>query len=160
MKKKESEVKKLKKKIEELEKQKNEYLSGWQRERADFINYKKDEFKKIEELVKYASSGMILKLLPILDNFDIAYKKMPEKSKNNKDVKGLLQIKSQLEDFLKASGVEQIEVLGKQFDPSLHEIVELVEDKKKKSGIVVEEVQKGYTIYGKLLRPAKVKAIK
>jgi molecular chaperone GrpE len=110
--------------------------------------------------VKYASSGMILKILPVLDNFNIACKKMPEKSKGNKEIKGLLQIKSQLEDFLKASGVEGIEVLGKQFDPSCHEIVELVEDKKKESGIVVEEVQKGYMIYGKLLRPAKVKAIK
>lgn len=159
-KKKESETKKLKKKIEEIEKQKKEYLAGWQRERADFINYKKDELKKIEELIKYASLGMVLKLLPILDNFDIAEKKISEKSKNNKDIKGLIQIKNQLEDFLKTSDIERIEVLGKRFDPAYHEIVELVEEKGKESGIIIEEMQKGYTVHGKILRPAKVKVIK
>ncbi|XOB40809.1 MAG: nucleotide exchange factor GrpE [Candidatus Nealsonbacteria bacterium] len=159
-KKKESETKKLKKKIEEIEKQKKEYLAGWQRERADFINYKKDELKKIEELIKYASLGMVLKLLPILDNFDIAEKKISEKAKNNKDIKGLLQIKSQFKDFLKSSGIEQIEVLGKKFDPAYHEIVELVEGKGKESGEIIEEIQKGYLVYDKILRPAKVKVVK
>jgi len=159
-KKKQTNIKKLEKKLDDYEKQKKEYLTGWQRERADFINYKKDELKKIQELVKYANSGMVLKLLPILDNFDIAEKKISEKSKDNKDVKGLLQIKNQLEDFLKNSGIEPIEVLGKKFNPAYHEIIELVENKKKESGIIIEEMQKGYTVYGKLLRPAKVKVIK
>ena len=160
VKKKQTNIKKLEKKLEDSEKQKKEYLSGWQRERADFINYKKDELKKIEELVKYASSGMVLKLLPILDNFDIAEKKISDKSKSNKDIKGLLQIKKQLEDFLKTSGIEPIDILGKKFDPAYHEIVELVEEKGKESGIIIEEMQKGYTVYRKLLRPAKVKVVK
>ncbi|MCP6718540.1 MAG: nucleotide exchange factor GrpE [Patescibacteria group bacterium] len=159
-KKKQTNIKKTDKKLEDCEKQKKEYLAGWQRERADFINYKKDELKKIEELVKYASLGMVLKLLPILDNFDIAEKKISEKSKSNKNIKGLLQIKNQLQDFLKNSGIETIEVLGKKFDPAYHEIVELVEEKGKESGIIIEEIQKGYTVRGKLLRPAKVKAVK
>lgn len=158
--KKESEVKKLKKKLEEIEKQKKEYLAGWQRERADFLNYKKNEMERISELLKYANSGFVLKLLPVLDNFDIAQKKISKKAKSNKDIKGLLQIKNQLKDFLKTSGIEQIEVLGKKFDPVYHEIIELVEKKEKKSGEIIEEVQKGYMIHGKVLRPAKVKVIK
>ncbi len=158
--KKESEVKKLKKKLEEIEKQKKEYLAGWQRERADFLNYKKNEMERISELLKYANSRFVLKLLPVLDNFDIAQKKISKKAKSNKDIKGLLQIKNQLKDFLKTSGVEQIEVLGKKFDPVYHEIIELVEKKEKESGKIVEEVQKGYMIHGKVLRPAKVKAVK
>lgn len=158
--KKESEVKKLKKKLEEIEKQKKEYLAGWQRERADFLNYKKNEMERISELLKYANSGFVLKLLPVLDNFDIAQKKISKKAKSNKDIKGLLQIKSQLKDFLKTSGIEQIEVLGKKFDPVYHEIIELVEKKEKESGVIIEEIQKGYMIHGKVLRPAKVKVIK
>ncbi|KKL50555.1 hypothetical protein LCGC14_2304330 [marine sediment metagenome] len=158
--KKESEVKKLKKKLEEIEKQKKEYLAGWQRERADFLNYKKNEMERISELLKYANSGFVLKLLPVLDNFDIAHKKISKKAKSNKDIKGLLQIKSHLKDFLKTSGIEQIEVLGKKFDPVYHEIIELVEKKEKESGEIIEEIQKGYMIHGKLLRPAKVKAVK
>jgi len=159
-KRKESETKKLKKKLEEIEKQKKEYLSGWQRERADFLNYKKDEIERIGEIVKYANTGIVLKILPILDNFNAAEKKLSKKARDDKNIKGLLQIKKQFQDFLKNSGIEQIEVLGKQFNPAYHEIVELVEEKGKKSGIITEEIQKGYTVYGKLLRPAKVKAVK
>lgn len=158
--KKQSESKKLKKRLENCEEQKKEYLAGWQRERADFLNFKKDELERLGEITKYASTGIVLKLLPVLDNFDVAEKKISSKAKQNKDVKGLLQIKEQLEGFLKNYGIEEIKSLTKEFDPSLHEIVELVEKKGKKSGIVIEEVQKGYTINGKILRPAKVKVIK
>ena len=158
--KKQSRTKKLEKKFENCEKQKKEYLAGWQRQRADFINYKKDEIKRLGEIAKYASTGIVLKLLPVLDNFDVAEKKLSNKIKQSKDIKGLLQIKEQLQAFLKTQNIEKIESLGKEFDPSLHEIVELVERKKGKSGMIIEEIQKGYTVHGKLLRPAKVKVIK
>jgi len=158
--KKQSESKKLEKKLENCEKQKKEYLAGWQRERADFLNFKKDELERLGEITKYASTGIVLKLLPILENFDVAEKKISSKVKQNKDIKGLLQIKEQLEGFLKSQNIEKIESLGKEFDPSLHEIVELVERKKGKSGIIIEEIQKGYKVHGKILKPAKVKVIK
>ena len=90
----------LEKKIEELEKQKDEYLTGWQRARADLLNYKKEEMERIGELVGYATEELILKILPILDNFEIAEKKLPEDLKNDNNVKGLLQIKNQILDFL------------------------------------------------------------
>jgi molecular chaperone GrpE len=159
-KRKESEAKKLKKKIEEIEKQKKEYLAGWQRERADFLNYKKDEIERIGAIVKYANTGIVLKLLPILDNFDAAEKKLSKKARDDKNIKGLLQIKKQFQDFLKNQNIEQIESLGKKFDPSLHEIIEMVEMKGKASGIIIEEIQRGYKIHGKILRPTKVKVIK
>jgi molecular chaperone GrpE len=157
---KQSEIKKLEKKLEDCEKQKKEYLSGWQRERADFINYKKDEIERLGEITKYASTGIVLKLLPVLDNFDAAEKKLSNKIKQSKDIKGLLQIKEQLQGFLKSQNIEKIESLGKEFDPSLHEIVEMLERKKGKSGMIIEEIQKGYKVHGKILRPAKVKVIK
>jgi len=150
----------LKKKLEECQKLKDEYLAGWQRERANFLNYKKEEMERIEEILKYAGEGLILKILPILDNFDLIEKKLPENLKNDKSVKGILQIKTQMQDFLKSQGVEVIESLGKKFDPNFQEVIEEIKTKDKESGMVVEEVQKGYLIQRKILRPAKVRVSK
>ena len=150
----------LKRKLEECQKQKDEYLAGWQRARADFLNYKKEEIERIEEILKYADVGLILKILPILDNFEIAEKKLPENLKNDENVKGLLLIKNQIQDFLKNQGVEEIKTIGEKFDPNLMEVVEEVEGKNVDSGIAIEEIQKGYKIHGRLLRPAKVRVAK
>ncbi len=158
----------LKKKIEELEKQKSEYLAGWQRERADFLNYKKEEMERIGELLGYAKEEMILKILPLMDNFEVIEKKFPEDLKKDENVKGLLQVKIQFQDFLKSLGVEEIKAVSEIFNPDLHEVIEEVESsvakamegKDIKSGIIVEEVQKGYKINGRLLRPAKVRITK
>jgi len=174
--KKELNIEELKKKLEECQKLKEEYLAGWQRARADFLNYKKEEIERIEEILKYGGEEFILKILPILDNFDLAEKKLPEDLKNNDNIKGLLQIKTQILDFLRIQGVEEIKTIGEKFDPNFHEAVEQVEESKlssspsafareieakdKDSGIIVEEVQKGYKINGRLLRPAKVKVVK
>ncbi len=158
----------LQKQINELEKQKTEYLAGWQRERADFLNYKKEEMERIAELLKYASEEFVLRILPILDNFEVAEKCLtcdPEKDKN---VKGLLMMKNQLKEFLKNQGIEEIKTIGEAFNPNLHEVIEEIEPsfakategKEIKTGIIVEEIQKGYQINGHLLRPAKVKVAK
>lgn len=159
-KKKELDIEQLKKKLAECEKLKAEYLAGWQRSRAEFLNYKKEELKRVGEIVKYADTGLILKILPILDNLELAEKKIPEDLKKDENIKGLLQIKTQIRDFLKNQGVEEIESVGKKFDPNVHEVVGEVEEKDKKSGIVITEVQKGYKIHGRLLRPAKVRVTK
>src|SRR3989344_8592482 len=95
----------IQKKLENAEKQAQEYLAGWQRSRADFLNYKKEEMERISEILKYGIEEMILKLLPVLDNFDVAEKKMPEDLKNNENTKGILQIKNQILDFFKSHGV-------------------------------------------------------
>ena len=158
-------IEKLEKDLEEYTKQKEEYLTGWQRERADFLNYKKEEMERIGELIKYANEELILKILPILDNFELAEKNLQENMAGNEYVKGLLQIKGQLLDFLKCQGVEEIKSAGEKFDPNLHEVVEGVEPASAEAtageaGTITEEVQKGYKINGELLRPAKVKVAK
>jgi molecular chaperone GrpE len=153
-------IKELEKKLEECKKLKSEYLANWQRARADLLNYKKEEIERVGELVKYASLGIILKVLPILDNFEIAEKKLPEVLKNDDNIKGLLLIKNQVQSFLKKEGVEEIKSVGEKFDPNLMEVVQELELKNKESGVVIEEIQKGYKIHGRLLRPAKVKVAK
>jgi len=173
--------------LEECQKLKDEYLQGWQRARADFLNYKKEEIERIGEFLKYSAEEFVLKILPVLDNFDVAVKKLPENLKVEEglpsssfaearesdenpegepsvpygaSIKGFLQIKRQLENFLKNQGVEEIKSIGEKFDPNLHETVGEVEIKDKESGIIIEEIQKGYKINGRLLRPAKVKVVK
>ena len=101
-----------------------------------------------------------MKTLPFLDNFDIIEKKLPDDLKNDENVKGRLMLNGQLQDFLKSQGVEEIKSMGERFDANLHEIIGEIETKDKESGIIVEEIQKGYTINGRLLRPAKVKVTK
>ena len=155
-----NEIEELRKQLEEYQKQKEEYLAGWQRTVADFLNYKKDEMERIKELIDYANEEMLLKTLPLLDNLYLAQKNLPENLKENEYVKGLLQIIAQFEDFLKDQGMEAMETMGKKFDPCFHEIVEEIEAKDKEPGTIVEELQKGYLINGKLLRVTRVKITK
>ncbi len=158
----------IKKQLEDCQKLKEEYLSSWQRERADFLNYKKEEMERIGGILEYAGAEIILKILPILDNFEISEKKLSDELKQNESVKGILQIKNQILTFLKNLGVEPIDCLGKKFDPNFMEAVEDVPAETltkagvevKESGIIIEEIQKGYKIQDKLLRVTKVKISK
>ena len=137
-------------KLEECKTKCEEYLNGWKRERADFLNHKKEEMERIGIIIKYANEELILKILPILDNFCLAEKHIEDE--------GLLQIKKQMEDLLKKEGVEHIEVLGKQFDPNTMEAVGRVPASNEgEDGIVAEETQRGHTMHGKVITPAKVK---
>ena len=155
------------KELEDAKAKCEEYLNGWKRERADFLNYKKDEMERIGQLAKYANEEIILKIIPILDNIYLAETHVPEELKNHEWIKGFNQIKSQLEDFLKKEGIEAIETVGKPFDPATMESIGETDLAKSdfaksddKSGVVVEETQRGYTMHGKLIRPAKVRVTK
>ncbi len=162
-----NEIEELRKKVEELEKKlkecetlKNEYLSGWQRARADLINYKKEELERIGDFIKRANENLIFEFLPVLDNFDNAEKAISLEKKETPEIKGFLQIKKQILEFFKKYGVEEIKSVGEKFDPLFHEVVEEVDTDKFETGIIVEEIQKGYKINGRVLRPAKVKVAK
>lgn len=159
------ELEKLHKELEDAKARCEEYLNGWKRERADFLNHKKEEIERIGIMIKYANEELILKLLPILDNICLAESHVPEEFKNNNWIDGFLQIKKQLSDFLSKEGIEAVEVMGKEFDPNTMESVGATEEvsgspSSSESGIVVEEVQRGYTLHGKVIRPAKVKISK
>lgn len=140
--------------IEELKAKAEEYLNGWKRERADFLNYKKEEMERIGSLIKYANEEIILNLLPILDNLCLAASHIKDE--------GVTQIKKQLEDFLKKEGIEPVKTIGDpstgseqvKFDPNTMEAVE------GEGETVSEELVRGYTMHGKLIRPAKVRVTK
>ncbi len=141
--------------LEKIIKEKEEYFAGWQREKADFLNYKKQEFERLKGTLDIAKESLFEELIPVLDNFSLAEKSIPEEEKEKNGTKGLLLIKKQLEKSLKDLGLEEIDTIGKEFDPKIHESVEEVEGNE--PGIIVEEVQKGYTFQGKVIRIAKVK---
>jgi len=140
-------------------KKKDEYLENWKRERAAFLNYKKEETKRISELMKFANQGLILDILDILDNIYIAEKKLPKDLEKNQWVKGILNIKAQILDFLEKQGIKEVKCLGQKFDPNFHEVVEMTQSDSK-SGVIIKEIKKGYLLHGKLIRPAKVKVAK
>ena len=152
----------LLKQLEESKKLQDEYLNGWQRQKADFINYQKDSLRQAQEIVKYANEDLITDLLIVLDSFDISVNSLKNKElteNEKKIIQGLELIKTQLEDVLRKKGLKPIEVLGEQFNPQFHEILEEIEEKGP-PGVIIEEVIKGYELNGKVIRPSKVKIIK
>lgn len=148
----------MEKEIEKIKQERDEYLAGWKRAKADFANYKKEESERRQEWIDFASERLALNILPVLDSLERADKEMPEGKKENPEVQGVLQIIAQLREILKNQGVESFETVGKKFDPEFHEAVQEVQGEE--SGVVTEEVERGYTIRGKLLRPARVKVTK
>jgi len=148
----------IKKKLEECQKERDEYLAGWQRAKADFINHKREELERMQDLMKYAEEEMVLKVLTLVDDFELAEKNMPPEEKERDSIKGFLQIKRRIQELLKNSLVEEIKSVGEKFDPNFHEAAELVEGKE--SGMIIEELQKGYLMSGKVIRPSKVKVSK
>ncbi len=122
-----------------------EYLNNWKRERADFMNYKKEEAKRVEEFVKFANEDVLLETIELVDDLEVVAKEAPGI--------GLEHVVKKFGELFKKYGVERISVEG-QFDPALHEAVETEKEGKK-----MKEVRAGYTLHGKVIRPARVKII-
>ena len=150
----------LKKKLEECERAKEEYLAGWQRSRADFLNYKKEEIERIERASGLIKEEMILKILDILDNLSLAKKHISQEAEHSSIKEGIEQIEGQFQKFLREEGVEEVEAEGKEFNPNFHDAAEEVEKEGEPQGKIIEVIQKGYLLNGRLLRPAKVKVVK
>ncbi|PIT93284.1 MAG: nucleotide exchange factor GrpE [Candidatus Harrisonbacteria bacterium CG10_big_fil_rev_8_21_14_0_10_38_8] len=131
-----------------------EYLDGWKRAKAELINYKKDEDKRVQHLVIYTATQVIKEFLPVLDSFDFAL----NSSKDEEEKKGMILIKGQLEEVFKKQGVERIKVsVGDEFDSNIHEAMNQVDiDDKKMEGKIVGELIAGYVMNGQTIRPAKV----
>ncbi len=151
--------------LEKCLKEKDEYLDGWKRAKADLINYKKDEAKRFEMMMKFSQEAIIKDLIMVLDNFDLALAALEKESKAENGsaeltIKGIYLIRTQLEDILKQNGLERVIIsVGQPFDPFLQEAIASV-DSDQPSGTVIEEVERGYLLHGKLARPARVKVAK
>ena len=149
-------VKKLREKLKKCEMEKSDYLAGWQRAKADFINARKEEEESRGHFVKFSEMNLILELLNILDSFEEMFKSNPGKG-NPGDMQGIQNIYKQLLSILQKRGVKQIECLGKEFNPEEHEAVgEIKVDGREKENIIMNEISKGYKLHGRVIRPSKV----
>ena len=143
---------------EKLEKERSEYLEGWQRAKADFINYKKEEGERMGRVRELAEEGVIADMIRVLDSFDLGIASMEEGSSERK---GVEMIKMQFEDVLKSYGVEKIgERIGQEFDPNREECIEQVDSKEYEAGQITEQVESGYAYKGKVIKPTRVKVAK
>ena len=127
-----------------------------QRLQAEFENYKKRCEKENSEFIKYANADLIKKLLPILDDFELALKNCRAK---DDFYKGIELIYSHLIDALHSQGLKHIDCLGKKFDPYYHEAL-LTEESDKEENKILDEMQKGYMLNDKVIRHSKVKVAK
>lgn len=134
-----------------------ENLRGWQRARADYQNLVKQTAQEKEAWVTTANEQLILEILPVLDNFNHALKHLPPEQAKQDWVKGIMLIKTQLENILSLQGVSPIDSLRQPFDPHCHEAIEKVPGKNELKDKVVEELQKGYQQNGRVIRVARVK---
>ena len=147
----------LEEKLAKAEKDRDEYLAGWQRAKADFINYKKEELARLEEMAKYGNEDFIRELITVMDNFDLGLAAL---EKSGPIEKGIYMIRAQIEDILKRRGLERISVkVGDQFNPSHCEAIVEVESEKPPETIV-EIIEPGYKLNEKIIRPTRVKISK
>lgn len=121
---------------------------------ADFDNFRKRAQREKDEARQFANQGLLEKLLPVLDNFEMALTAVKDADSSVRD--GVQMILDQLLGVLKESGVEPVDAMGQLFDPNLHEALSQEETTEVEEGIVVQQVQRGYKLNDRLVRPARV----
>ena len=151
-------IKKLKEKIKILEKEKQEYMDGWQRERADFINYKKRVDNEKNEIVKYANEELLEEITQVLDSFEMAFSNKEAWEKVDKNWRtGVEYIHTQLIKILDDNNFKTMNPLGEKFDPKFHIAIEHIQtDDEKKDGMITEVKKKGYMLNDRVMKAPQV----
>ena len=127
------------------------------RHMAEFDNYRKRTEKEKSAMYEIGAKDVVEKILPIVDNFERGLQSVPEEKKDDPFVDGMDKIYKQMMSTLEGIGVKPIEAVGQEFDPNFHNAVMHVEDESVGENIVVEEIQKGYTYKGFVVRHSMVK---
>ncbi|MEA3305385.1 MAG: nucleotide exchange factor GrpE [Candidatus Omnitrophota bacterium] len=149
-----AEYEKLKESVKSAEGFQDKYL----RAHAELDNARKRLIKEKEEYTRFANEDLLSDILYIVDNFDRAITHMNAAQKIESILDGINMILKQFHAFLERNGLKKIESIGKKFNPQIHEAIEHVEiPDEKKAGVVIEEIQTGYMLNDRLLRPAVVK---
>jgi len=155
-----SEIDELKSKLEAAEQEAAESRAGWQRTAADFANYRRRTEQDREQTLGLANEALLSKLLTIVDDFDRAIANMPGELKGVSWVEGIAAIDRKLRLLLDSEGLTPIEAVGEAFDPHKHEAVVQEETSRVPEGTVTAELQRGYRIRDRVLRPAMVAVAK
>ncbi len=147
----------LERKLEEIESEKDSVYKKAQRLKADFVNFRKRTAREKMAIGIKAKIELLSEILPIVDSFERA---LDVKTEDQEFKKGVEMIYKQFVNTLKQEGLTKIEAKGEEFDPEYHEAVCQVEDSDLESGIIAEEIEKGYKFEDRVVRPAKVKVAK
>jgi molecular chaperone GrpE len=147
------EIKELRRSLAEEKEKAEKNMANWQRTQADLVNFRRQAVQEKEDLAKFANSALILKILPFLDDMERAIASAPPELAENKWVVGVKLIGHKLMTILEGQGVSAIKAEGEKFDPNLHEAVrqDTGED-----GVILAEVEKGYKLKDRVIRPSKV----
>lgn len=139
--------------LAELRQKAADHLSNWQRTQADFTNYKRRSQQEREEISRFANSVLVLSLLPVLDDLERAFAAIPPELNDINWVEGVKLIERKMRASLEAQGMSEIKALGEQFDPNLHEAMSQAAGEEH---IIVGEIEKGYKLHDRVIRPSKV----
>jgi molecular chaperone GrpE len=143
----------LEKALAEQKSKTDEYLAALQRNQADFSNYRRRTEQEKADLGKYANFKLFCDILPVLDDIELALNHIPEEYSKHDWVEGVRLVERKFRTILEKQGVKPVCALGMAFDPNLHEAIK---QEKGEEGAVIAELQKGYTMGDKLLRPSRV----
>jgi molecular chaperone GrpE len=146
----------LEKTLEEERKRNEEYLTSLRYLQADFENYRKRVDREIRELEEFSTLGLVRKLIPVIDDLDLAVA-TATKAEDKGILEGVKMVQKNLNSALESEGLQRIKAVGEPFNPSAHEAVDKVQGKDNSEDKVIEEMRKGYTFKGKVLRPSAVK---
>jgi molecular chaperone GrpE len=152
-------VKKLREKLKKAIEEKQEYLNGWQRAKADFVNARKRDDEAKKEVIKFASEDIIAQLIPVLESFEMARANKAAWESIDKNWRmGMEHIHSQLLGILQSNGLEELNPLGQKFDPMRDEAIahEQVADERH-DHIILDVAQKGYSLNGKIIKAPRVR---
>ncbi len=150
---------KLKEKIKKLEAEKTEYLDGWQRERADFVNFKKRNEEEKRDYIKFANEGLLEEMLAVLESFDMAFMNKEQWNSVPQNWRvGVEYIHSQLVKILDDNGLKEfVPKVGDKFDPNLHIAEEMIVVQNPEEESTIREIKKkGYMMNGKIIIAPKV----
>ncbi|MHB8842271.1 MAG: nucleotide exchange factor GrpE [Candidatus Aquicultor sp.] len=150
----------LKERLEQKEAEAAEYLDTLKRLQAEMENFRKRMIKEQEQIIQYAAQTVVLELLPVIDNLERALAAAEADAESGRLKEGVELIYTQLKGLLAKECVEVIDPAGEEFDPMKHEAVMQVASDEHAENTVVEVLQKGYDLKGRLLRPAMVKVAK
>lgn len=137
-----------------------EYLENWRRSAAEFANYKRRMERDRAEFVQFANERLLKRLLEVMDSFDAGFKMVPAEFANEPWIQGMRAVERQMLKILESEGVTPIEAAGKEFDPKYHEAVVYEPSPGADEGQVLDELQRGYMLNDRVLRPARVKVAK
>lgn len=151
-------LKKLRLDLKACKAEKEEYLTGWQKERADFANYRKQEDERRTNLRDAINEQILSRFLSVIDSFNMAFANREAWEKVDPNWRqGVEYIYSQLNSIFEEYGVKEVGVVGEAFDPNIHQSIELVSmDDKKLDHTVASVIQKGYKLGERVIRPARV----